>query len=66
METTEMIAFLKHLNDDFYGQGKHFVFTSQDADTIYEIALRMETMLEKNAQKKISLKGKEILDKLEV
>lgn len=50
METTEMIAFLKHLNDDFYGQGEYFEFTSQDADTIYEIALRMETMLEKNTK----------------
>lgn len=47
METTEMIAFLKHINDDFYGQREHFKFTSQDADTIYAIALRMETMLEK-------------------
>lgn len=47
MSTTEMINFLKALKDDFYGQGEHFEFTSQDADTIYEIALRMETMLEK-------------------
>ena len=50
METKEMVNFLKNLNDDFYNQGEHFEFTSQDADTIYAIALRMETMLE-NIQK---------------
>ena len=47
METTEMISFLKHLVDDFYNQGEHFQFTTEDADTIYSIALRMETMLNK-------------------
>lgn len=52
METIEMINFLKNLNDDFYSQGEYFEFTSQDADTIYEIALRMETMLEKNTEGK--------------
>jgi hypothetical protein len=44
METTEMISFLKHLVDDFHNQGEHFKFTSQDVDTIYAIALRMESM----------------------
>lgn len=44
MKTTEMILFLKNLVDDFHNQGEHFKFTSQDAEKICEIALRMESM----------------------
>lgn len=51
METIEMISFLKHLVDDFYNQGEYFKFTTEDADTIYSIALRMETMLNESEAK---------------
>ncbi len=39
MKTQEIINYLKHLCEDFNGQGEHFEFTKQDAEII-EIAIQ--------------------------
>ena len=44
METEEMIAFLKALRNNFYANGNHYELSTSDADALYAIALRMETL----------------------
>ena len=52
METTEMIDFLKAIHNQFYSNGEHFELNKSDADALFSIALRMETLHE-NAPKKL-------------
>lgn len=52
METEEMIAFLKALRNNFYSNGEHLELSISDADALFSIALRMETLHE-NAPKKL-------------
>lgn len=39
MKTQEIINYLKHLCEDFKGQGEHFELTKQDAEII-EMAIQ--------------------------
>lgn len=52
METTEMIAFLKAIHNKFYSNGEHLSLSKSEADALFSIALRMETLHE-NAPKKL-------------